>query len=193
MSHDDRSQLFDDWAGDYERSVRSTSSFPFDGYEQVLDEIVRLAAVQPHMRVLDLGIGTGNLAKRFVSLGCTVWGTDFSPKMLAEARVNLPQVRLVEVDLLGDWPISLDQRFDRIVSAYVFHEFDLSTKISLLKRLVHGHLADGGRIIIGDISFPTGQAREEAHQQWLRIWDEQEDYWAADEAMTACEKAGLHL
>ena len=72
MSRDDRSQLFDDWAGHYERSVRSTSGFPFDGYEQVLDEIVRLAAVQSHMRVLDLGIGTGNLAKRFVSLGCTV-------------------------------------------------------------------------------------------------------------------------
>jgi putative AdoMet-dependent methyltransferase len=120
-------------------------------------------------------------------------GPDFSPKMLAEARVNLPQVRLVEADLLGDWPVSLDQRFDRIVSAYVFHELDLSTKISLLKRLAHDHLIDGGRIIIGDISFPTIQAREEDHQRWLRIWDEQEHYWAADEATTACEKAGLHL
>jgi len=193
MSRDDRSQLFDDWAGHYERSVRSTSGFPFDGYEQVLDEIVRLAAVQSHMRVLDLGIGTGNLAKRFVSLGCTVCGTDFSPKMLAEARVNLPQVRLVEADLLGDWPVSLDQRFDRIVSAYVFHEFDLSTKISLLKRLTHDHLTAGGRIIIGDIAFPTVQAREKAHQRWLRIWDEGEYYWAVDEATTACEKAGLQL
>jgi putative AdoMet-dependent methyltransferase len=185
--------LFDDWAGDYERSVRSTSVFPFDGYGQVLGEIVRLAAVQSHMRVLDLGIGTGNLAKRFVSLGCTVWGADFSPKMLAEAWVKLPQVRLVEADLLGDWPVSLDQRFDRIVSAYVFHEFDLSTKISLLQRLAHDHLTDGGRIIIGDISFPTIQSREEAHQRWLRIWDEQEHYWAVGEATTACEKAGLHL
>ena len=193
MSCDDRSHLFDAWAGHYEWSVRSTSGFPFDGYEQVLDEIVRLAAVQSHMRVLDLGIGTGNLAKRFVSLGCTVCGTDFSPKMLAEARVNLPRVRLVEADLLGDWPVLLDRRFDRIVSAYVFHEFDLSTKISLLQRLADDHLTDGGRIIIGDISFPTAQAREEGHQRWLRIWDEQEDYWAADEAITACEKAGLHL
>jgi putative AdoMet-dependent methyltransferase len=193
MSHADRSQLFDDWARRYERSVRSTSGFPFDGYEQVLDEIVRLAAVQSHMSVLDLGIGTGNLAKRFVSLCCTVCGTDFSPKMLAKARVNFPKVRLVEADLLGDWPGSLDQRFDRIVSAYVFHEFDLSTKISLLQRLVHDHLTDGGHIVIGDISFPTVQAREEAHQRWLRIWDEGEHYWAADETTTACEKAGLHL
>ena len=80
-----------------------------------------------------------------------------------------------------------------IVSAYVFHEFDLSTKISLLKRLAHDHLTDGGRIIIGDIAFPTVQAREEAHQRWLRIWDEGEHYWAADEATTACEKAGLQL
>ena len=192
MSTEDRSQLFDDWAAHYDHSVQTTDGFPFDGYEQVLDEILRLAAAQSQMLVLDLGTGTGNLAKRFAALGCTVWGTDFSSKMLAEAQTKLPQVRFVQADLLGDWPVELNQRFDRIVSAYVFHEFDLSAKISLLQRLAYRHLTNGGRIIIGDIAFPTVQARGQAHRRWVNLWDEDEHYWAADEVTVACERVGLH-
>jgi putative AdoMet-dependent methyltransferase len=193
MSTEDRSQLFDDWAGDYDRSVRSADGFPFDGYERVLDEIVELAAAQPHMHVLDLGTGTGNLAKRFVALGCTVLWIDFSSEMLAEARIKAPQAIFVQADLLGDWPAPLNQRFDRIVSAYVFHEFDLLTKISLLQRLARHHLVNSGRIVIGDIAFPTVGIREEAHRRWVNLWDEDEHYWAADEVIAASERVGLQL
>ena len=192
MDTEDRSELFDDWAAHYDLSVESTKGFPFSGYEHVLNEIFRLAAAQSHMLVLDLGAGTGNLAKRFVALGCAVWGTDFSCEMLAKARGKVPQARFVEADLLGKWPAELSQRFDRVVSAYLFHEFDLLVKVSLLRRLAQEHLAAAGRIIIGDIAFPTVQAREEAHRRGGNLWDEDEHYWAADEAMAACEKAGLH-
>ena len=65
--------LFDRWASHYDRSVRSSpKTFPFAGYEQVLDEIVSRTAVSPSIRILDLGTGTGNLAKRFIELGCDV-------------------------------------------------------------------------------------------------------------------------
>jgi ubiquinone/menaquinone biosynthesis C-methylase UbiE len=65
MSESDRVQLFDDWADNYDVAV-TDGEFPFDGYEQVLDEVARLADVKPQMRILDLGIGTGNLAARFI-------------------------------------------------------------------------------------------------------------------------------
>ena len=135
--------------------------------------------------MLDLGVGTGNLASRFAELGCDLWGIDFSAGMLAKARERLPHARLVQADLLGEWPEELERRFDRIVSAYVFHEFPLATKVRLIHRLVRGHLADGGYIIIGDISFETHAARESAHERWLDRWDEEEDYWAANEAIEA--------
>lgn len=111
--------------------------------------------------------------------------------MLEAARAKFPQIRFMQVDLLGTWPPEINRHFDLILSAYVFHEFDLSTKISILRRLTRHHLAGGGRVIIGDIAFPTVRAREEANRRWSNLWDEDEHYWAGDETMAACEKAGL--
>jgi ubiquinone/menaquinone biosynthesis C-methylase UbiE len=63
MSQTDRTPLFDGWAENYDATIAPTR-FPFGGYDQVLDKVVRLAEVAPRMQVLDLGIGTGNLAVR---------------------------------------------------------------------------------------------------------------------------------
>ena len=143
------------------------------------------------MTVLDLGIGTGNLAARFAAQGCTLWGIDFSTEMLVRAREKLAQTVLVEADLLDTWPAELDRRFNRIVSAYVLHEFDLPTKIELLEKLAGRHLKARGRIVVGDIAFPTMGARSRAHEQLAEAWDEEEFYWTADEAAEASAHADL--
>lgn len=189
MSDPERAGIFDRWAERYDRSVQSDTGL-HEGYGQVLDLVVRSADARPGMRVLDLGIGTGNLAQRFLALGCEVWGTDFSPAMLAKARAKLPQVKLLQMDLLVDrWPEDLArERFDRIVSTYVFHEFDLATKVGLMACLARDQLAPRGHLVIGDVSFPNRRALEEAGADH---WDEDEEYWAADEAITACAAAGL--
>ena len=193
VEQDPRRQLFDDWAAHYDPSLQDRGDFPFDGYERVLDEIVTLADPHPGMTVLDLGIGTAKLAARFAKLGCGIWGIDFSAEMLVKARETLPQAVLVQADLVGEWPSQLERRFDRIVSGYVLHEFDLAAKVALLQRLVERHLTAEGRIVIGDIAFATSRAREEAHRQWADTWDEEEHYWAADEATAACARAGLEV
>ncbi len=190
MSQRDQIQLFDDWAERYDHSVRSDDSFPHDGYAQVLDTIINLAAAGPGARVLDLGTGTGNLAERFVALECEVWGVDFSPKMLEKARAKLPQARFVQAGLLDDWHAELDRRFDRIVSSYALHHFELETKLDLLQRLARRHLATDGYVIVGDIAYPSVQIRERERQ--LGDWGAGEYYWAGDETIAACAKAGLH-
>lgn len=189
MSDRRRIQLFNEWAERYDACVQREAGL-HEGYEAVLAQVVRCAGASAGMRVLDLGIGTGNLAQRFLGLGCEVWGTDFSPAMLAKARAKVPQVRLLEVDLLfARWPEELaGQRFQRIVSSYVLHEFDLTTKVKLIARLRCDHLTQGGRIVIGDVAFPNRQALEEAGADH---WDEDEHYWEADKAIAACEKGGL--
>ena len=192
MSQQNRVQLFDSWAGNYDHSVHANDDFPVAGYTQVLDEVVRLADLRPGMTILELGIGTGNLAMRLTGQGIKLWGIDFSTKMLARAKEKLPQVILVQADLSGNWPTELDRRFDRVVSSYVLHEFELATKVNLLQKLAQYHLAAGGRIVVGDIAFPTVQGRERASKQWADLWDDQEYYWAADEAIQACQNIGLH-
>ncbi len=191
MTDEHRARLFDDWAAHYDRSIHAYTGFPFAGYEEVLGETAWAAGAQRGTSVLDLGIGTGNLSTHFAALGCHIWGIDLSVEMLARAREKLPEVVLAQGDLLGEWPDELDQRFDRIVSAYVLHEFDLPTKIELLQHLAADHLAPGGRIVVGDIAFPTAAAHDQARIRWARLWDEEEYYWIADEAIDACAEAGL--
>jgi putative AdoMet-dependent methyltransferase len=180
---------FDDWAETYDQSI-VPDRFPFDGYARVLNTVVTLADARSGLSVLDLGTGTGNLAARFAALGCELWCTDFSPAMLEKARAKLPRAHCVLHDLRGDWPAELERRFDRIVSAYVFHHFELEDKVHLVRQLVCERLGPGGRLVLADIAFPeptTLQAvRLAAGEEW-----EEEFYWIASEALPAMERAGI--
>ncbi len=104
--------------------------------------------------MLDLGTGTGNLAARVHEGGARIWGTDLSGAMLVEARAKLPGATLVEADLGAAWPDSIDGPFDGIVSAYVLHEFDLPTKISILHQAC-ARLRPHRRVVVGDIASST--------------------------------------
>ena len=192
MNDQNRVHLFDNWAKNYDYSVQSANEFPFDGYERILDRVVALTEPRPEMKVLDLGTGTGNLAERFVVHKASIWGLDFSNEMLAKAREKMPQAHFAQANLLGEWPEEFQQRYDRIISAYVFHEFDLAAKMNLLQRLAERHLADSGYFVIGDIAFPTNEMLERAKKYVGNRWDEDEYYWVAEEAICVCEDKGFY-
>jgi putative AdoMet-dependent methyltransferase len=182
---------FDDWAASYDASV-SIDQFPFYGYREVLEQAVTLAEARAGMTVLDLGTGTGNLAVRFARLGCEVWCTDFSAPMLAQARQKLPKAHFCLHDLRMDLPAKLNRPFDRIVSAYVFHHFELEEKVRIVRRLIREHLAPGGRLVIADIAFPDSSAQEVLKKQLGNEWEE-EYYWIADETLSAFEQVDLKV
>jgi len=188
-----RIQLFNEWAQNYEQAVGKNEGFPFEGYSDVLNTIIDLASIQPKMSVLDLGTGTGSLAFLFNKLSCDVFGVDFSHNMLEIARTNVPAATFIQADLLTDLTSIIDERFDRIVSAYVFHEFDLRTKKNLLHRLFEKHLQNDGLIIIGDVSFQSVKIRNEAKGKWKNYWDNDEHYWADDETTMTFEKTNIDL
>lgn len=183
---DNRERLFDEWAGQYDKAVRTCEGFPFAGYDAVLKEIIRQADPMPGYHILDLGVGPGTLAHLFESLECEVWGVDFSAEMLSRAASRCPSAHLLQADLLETWPEQLPGRFDCIVSAYVFHEFELADKCLLIERSLR-RLVPGGRLIIGDIAFATVRDRFKAREKWKNIWDPGEFYWAADETELALE------
>ena len=184
----ERLHLFEQWAKNYDDSLLGSADFPFAGYEEVLTRVVQNANPKPTMRVLDLGTGTGNLAQRFVEKDAQVWGLDFSKEMLAQAKRKVPNATFLEADLLADWPKL--PKFERVVSAYVLHEFDLQAKLEILRKSAQ-HLVNGGSIIIADIALPNQEVFEQAHERWREVWDESEHYWLADETLGACEGIGL--
>lgn len=181
---------FDPWAETYDHDVASQSTFPFNGYDKALATVIEVAGPARGMSVLDIGTGTGNLALRFAERGCELWCTDFSETMLSKAREKLPEAHFVLHDLRAPWPADLDRRFDRIVSAYVFHHFDLKGKIEFCKELTSSHLAPDGKLVIADLSFPNLQAMEAFAKSVGPLW-EQEPYWLEDESSKALAAAGL--
>jgi len=78
------------------------------------------------------------------------------------------------------------------VSAYVFHHFEFEEKVAIAARLAREHLAPGGSLIIGDISFPTRQALDEVCQSAGEQWDD-EPYWISPEALPALEAVGMRV
>ena len=182
---------FDDWAETYDQSVSDWRTFPFTGYGDLMNAVVSQAQVRPGMSVLDLGTGTGNLALPFAQAGCSLWCTDFSEPMLAKTRQKIPTAHFILHDLRTDLPPELEHPFDCIVSAYVFHHFDLEEKVRIL-RLLLPRLATGGRMLIGDIAFRNRVALEKVKAEVGQDWED-EFYWLVDDAMPALRKAGIQM
>jgi putative AdoMet-dependent methyltransferase len=173
---------FDSWAAEYDEDVYSDNSFPFEGYSTILQTIVDQADPRPNSSVLDLGIGTGNLAQQFFKRDCVIWGLDFSAKMLAKAKIKLPSANLEQADITAEWPPSFLRQFDYVVSAYTFHHFPRDGKVRLVQDILTNHLSPGGRLIIGDVAFKDADEQKKYRDKLGDEWEE-EYYWLVNETL----------
>lgn len=117
-------------------------------YQELSRKIVELADLQPGMRVLDLGCGTGVTTQIVLErLGDTghVYALDLSEPMLAVARQRIAseRVTLLQADVrdfahLLDWPV------ERVVCNSVFWQFRHKPQVLAELRRV---LTPGGRFV----------------------------------------------
>jgi SAM-dependent methyltransferase len=142
-------------------------------YQEMLDEVATALDLQPGMRVLDAGCGTGALAARLAErhLDVELVAADLSPAMLKRARRRRAwpaSFKFVEgniEDVLAD-----DERgFDRIASVNVIWTLpDPQRTFALMS----GRLRDGGRMVH---TTPSWRLRAHAivwrHLRGQRSWD----------------------
>jgi putative AdoMet-dependent methyltransferase len=191
---------FDKWAETYDNDIFDTSrpdQFTFRGYRRVLEKVVEYADLDSnhYTRILDIGIGTGNLACLFLPCGLEVTGIDPSPEMMKICRRKHPEIPVILGDFLG---IPLPPKsIDLIVSSYAFHHLTAEEKTGaaqVMKRV----LRPGGRIVIADLMFRNAAERnriEKTFRQTGRndIVEEYENEYPGyfEDLVKVFEKAGF--
>ena len=123
------------------------------GYDQVEDETVAATGAGAKS-VLELGIGTGETARRVLARHpeAKLIGIDGSPGMVAVARDTLPAHRVTV--LVGDLEDPLPEGpFDLVVSALAVHHLHADSKADLFRRIANA-LEPGGRFVLADVVTP---------------------------------------
>ena len=124
------------------------------GYDQLEAETVAATGAGAES-VLELGIGTGETARRILARHpeAKLIGIDGSPGMVAVARDTLPSDR-VSV-LVGDLEDPLpDGPFDLVVSALAVHHLQADGKTDLFRRIANA-LEPDGRFVLADVVTPV--------------------------------------
>ena len=175
---------FDLWADGYDASVGLSdeeNTYPFAGYKRVLNGIFQRIVQKPNSVVLDIGFGTGVLTSKLYEHGCTVYGQDFSRKMIEQASKKMSDAHLYQGDFSQGLAEPLTrQSYDFIVATYSLNHLTDAQKNAFLPALCKCLKADG-QILIGDVAFAT---REELNRCRLAAgdeWDDEEIYFVADE------------
>jgi SAM-dependent methyltransferase len=143
----DRPPDFARTASDY---ARHRAGFP----PQLLDRLAAKGLVRPGARVVDLGTGTGSLARLFARYGCGVTGVDVAAPLLEQARL-LDREAGVEIEYL-EAPAEATGlpggAFDVVSAGQCWHWFDRPAAACEAARLLTG----GGAAVI-------------AHFDWLSV------------------------
>ncbi len=132
-------------------------------FEQLLREMIELAAPRLSDSCVDLGAGTGFVTMALAPLTSSVLAVDISGAMtsaLAEraAADGLGNVA-TQVSDLKDFQLS-PASCDLVVSSYALHHLVDADKRALVARAAQW-LRPGGRIVIGDMMFGRGMSQRD--------------------------------
>ena len=156
---------FDSWTKSYDEDVKNDNGELkiYKNYDLILDTAYDLVE---HMnkkdsKILEIGVGTGNLAGKFLEGNYEIIGIDQSREMLSVAKEKYPKLKV----RLGEFlkiPYE-NNSFDYIVSTYAFHHLNDEEKSMAIEEMMRV-LNDDGVIIIGDLMFESKEAEREIYK-----------------------------
>jgi SAM-dependent methyltransferase len=99
--------------------------------DEIIKEVVSLSGISEKSRILEVGVGTGQITLPFAKRGYKIVGLELGPALAEQARKNLqsyPNVNIVTT-AFEDW--EREEKFDLLLSAQAFHWID--TEIGIRK------------------------------------------------------------
>jgi demethylmenaquinone methyltransferase / 2-methoxy-6-polyprenyl-1,4-benzoquinol methylase len=157
-------QIFDDGAADYDRIERLMAMGSGSWYRR---NALRRAGLARGMKVLDVAIGTGLVAREEISMvgdSRLVFGVDPSAGMLAQAKKSLS---LPVIMGLGEQLPVADATFDFLSMGYALrHVSDLHIVFAEFYRV----LKPGGRLCVLELTRPRSRFKMmmlRAYMRWL--------------------------
>ncbi|KNZ32057.1 MAG: hypothetical protein AD742_13055 [Methylibium sp. NZG] len=140
---------------------------------RLYDLLALLGVGTPGQRVLDLGTGTGLLAREFARRGCQVSGTDIAAGQIDAAR-QLAQAEGLDVDFSvapAESCPHADASFDAVTAAQCWLYFDADRALAEVKRV----LKPGGVLVTTHFSWlpqadPIARASEELVLRFNPAW-----------------------
>ena len=134
-------------------------------FDEFQDAVAQATAEVQAQSVLELGVGTGETARRVRMLHPEAsWtGIDASEAMLSSAREALPEADLRLGRLEDPLPTG---PFDLVVSALAVHHLDAAGKRDLFRR-VSESLRPGGWFVLGDVVVPERPEDAQIEIDWV--------------------------
>jgi SAM-dependent methyltransferase len=140
-------------------------------YDELIPEVARALdhAARPVRLVVDLGIGTGALARACLERvpGARIWGIDADADMMAIARARLGRLSRRVTMKTGSFVDEALPACDAMVASYSLHHIRTARAKLAFYRRCYRALRPGGVLINGDCapaSTPRGFARD------LDVW-----------------------
>jgi len=147
----------------YDRRIRQL----IPHYDELIAEAAHALgyALRPIRQILDLGVGTGALARACLAHapGARLWGLDADPAMLPTARTRLSRQRSRVTLVEGSSLTTPLPACDAIVASYAFHHVRSARTKAALYRRCFSALRPGGILVSGDCATaatPRGAARD---------------------------------
>jgi SAM-dependent methyltransferase len=147
---------------DFDRIARHSRGLP-DRIEPAAQRL--LGQLPPgRCRVLDIGCGTGALARRLATGGARVTGIDLSPRMIDVARVRTTDGLGIEYRV-GDFMTWQPRGFDAAIAIASLHHLPLADALTRMADAV----VPGGLVLVGDLFTARGFLRLPYNAlSWLR-------------------------
>lgn len=163
-------------ADDQDRALAAIASWYQLDFGPIVDDIeMYQTLIEPMSNVLELGAGTGRIARPLAAHGCHVTAIEPSDHMLADAELAMrdAQIDVIRADMRC---FDLNRRFDAIIIGLSTFQHLLRREDQLAAlRCAQRHLTETGRLII-DWTAPRPDDVEPVaqtfHLEWVRRTDE---------------------